>query len=145
MNVIIRHTEEKEKERVIIECYDVTEEVERIRLFCEGAGKSLSGRIDGRTYSVNIGDIFYFESVDERVFAYCESKVYEVKGRLYEIEHELSENFFLRCSKSTVINLMKIESVSPALNGRFAAHMKNGEKIIISRQFVPALKKAVLK
>ncbi|MCI7234323.1 MAG: LytTR family transcriptional regulator DNA-binding domain-containing protein [Oscillospiraceae bacterium] len=40
---------------------------------------------------------------------------------------------------------MKIESVSPALNGRFTAHMKNGERVIISRQYVPALKKAVLK
>ena len=145
MNVIVRTVDGKEKEQVIIECFEVTEEVERIRLFAEGSGQTLSGSIDGWLYSVNIGDIFYFEAVDERIFAYCESKVFEVKGRLYEIERKLSESSFLRCSKSTVINLMKIESVSPALNGRFTAHMKNGERVIISRQYVPALKKAVLK
>lgn len=145
MNVILRTINEKNKEQVIIECCEVTDEVERIRHFAENSGQTLSGSIDGRLYSINIGDIFYFEAVDERVFAYCESKVYEVKGRLYEFERRLSEYAFLRCSKSTVINLMKIESVTPALNGRFTAHMKNGEKVIISRQYVPALKKAVLR
>lgn len=145
MNVVIKNVDNKEKEQVIIECCEITEEVERIRLFAEGSGQTLSGSIDGRFYSVNIGDIYYFEAVDERIFAYSESKVYEVRGRLYEIEHKLSESSFLRCSKSTVINLMKIESVSPALNGRFTAHMKNGERVMISRQYVPALKKAVLK
>lgn len=145
MNVIVRTVDSNEKEQVIIECYEVTEEVERIRLFAEGSGKTLSGSIDGRLYSINIGDIYYFEAVDQRIFAYCESKVFEVRGRLYEIERKLSESSFLRCSKSTVINLMTIESVSPALNGRFTAHMKNGERVIISRQYVPALKKAVLK
>jgi DNA-binding LytR/AlgR family response regulator len=39
---------------------------------------------------------------------------------------------------------MKLESISPALNGRFTAHMKNGEEIIISRQYVPEIKCAVL-
>ena len=39
---------------------------------------------------------------------------------------------------------MKLESISPALNGRFTAHMKNGEKIIISRQYVPEIKRTVL-
>jgi len=39
---------------------------------------------------------------------------------------------------------MKLESISPALNGRFTAHMKNNETIIISRQYVPDMKRAVL-
>lgn len=145
MNVIIKSVDAGEKEQVIIECCEVTEEVERIRLFAEGSGQTLSGSIDGRLYSVNIADIYYFEAADERIFAYCENKVFEVRGRLYEIERRLSESSFLRCSKSTVINLMKIESVSPALNERFTAYMKNGERVIISRQYVPALKKAVLR
>ncbi|MBQ5332546.1 MAG: LytTR family transcriptional regulator [Oscillospiraceae bacterium] len=91
--------------------------MERIRLFAESSGQTLSGSIDGRLYSVNIGDIYYFEAVDERIFAYSESKAFEVRGRLYEIERKLSESSFLRCSKSTVINLMKIESVSPHSTG----------------------------
>ena len=39
-----------------------------------------------------------------------------------------------------IVNLMKITSVRPALNGRFLAVLKNGEEIIISRKYVPSLK-----
>ena len=40
-------------------------------------------------------------------------------------------------------NLMKITSVRPALNGRFSAILKNGEEILISRKYVPALKRVL--
>lgn len=39
---------------------------------------------------------------------------------------------------------MQLEGISPALNGRFYAHMKNGEKLVISRQYAPALKEIVM-
>ena len=50
----------------------------------------------------------------------------------------------MRCSKSVVLNLMKLDSISPALNGRFFAHMKNGEKLMISRQYAGVLKQIVM-
>jgi len=39
---------------------------------------------------------------------------------------------------------MKIESVQPFLNGRLSAVMLNKEELIISRQYVPLLKKTLL-
>ena len=60
--------------------------------------------------------------------------------KLYELEDLLKNNSFFRVSKSMIVNLMKITSVRPALNGRFSAILKNGEEIIISRKYVPALK-----
>ncbi|MCM1183996.1 MAG: LytTR family transcriptional regulator DNA-binding domain-containing protein [Roseburia sp.] len=38
---------------------------------------------------------------------------------------------------------MKIESIKPSLNGRFTAVFQNGEQIIVSRKYVPELKKAL--
>lgn len=61
-----------------------------------------------------------------------------------EIEEEYHKNKFIRCSKSIVLNLLKIDSLKPALNGRFEAHMENGEDIIISRQYAKIIKKYVL-
>jgi len=37
--------------------------------------------------------------------------------------------------------LIKIDYVSPLLNGRIQAVLQNGEKVIISRQYVSAFKK----
>ena len=34
----------------------------------------------------------------------------------------------------------KIEYLSPPFSGKLEAHLKNGEKIVISRQYVPVLK-----
>lgn len=48
---------------------------------------------------------------------------------------------FFRASKSTIINISKIESVSPIFYGKFEALLQNGEKIFISRQYVPVFKK----
>lgn len=89
-------------------------------------------------------DVYYFEALDEKVFAYTKEQVYEIKMRLYEVEKAFENRHFVRCSKSVVLNLMLLDSISPALNGRFFAHMKNGEKLIISRQYAPQLKKIVM-
>lgn len=144
MKVRIKLISEKADECLIIECVEVTSEIESIRSYALTKGTTLTGNVDERIYQFNLSDVFYFEAVDERVFAYTKDKSYELKIRLYELESAYADKHFIRCSKAFVINLMKLESISPALNGRFTAHMKNGEKIIISRQYVPEMKRAVL-
>lgn len=144
MKVEIRKITQKEKEQVIIECVEITPEIKDIHSYCLAKGKELSGVLDDHLFRFRLEDVYYFEAVDEKVFAYARDKVYEVKMRLYEVEEAYREYHFIRCSKSVVLNLMLLESISPALNGRFLAHMKNGEKIMISRQYVPELKQVVM-
>ena len=144
MRVSIRQVSERADEQVVIECVEVTKDIEDIRSYASTKGTTLIGACNDRTYQFRLETVFYFEAVDERVFAYTKERVYEMKLRLYELENAYTDKHFIRCSKSFIINLMKLESISPALNGRFTAHMKNGEKIIISRQYVPALKLAVM-
>lgn len=144
MKVQVRKISEKDQEQIIIECVDLTREVEEIRSFALSKGTTLTGLLEERLHTFPLSAVFYFEAVDERVFAYTKSHSYEMKVRLYQVEDLYKEHHFIRCGKSFVINLLKLQSISPALNGRFTAHMKNGEKIMVSRQYVPALKNAVL-
>jgi DNA-binding LytR/AlgR family response regulator len=144
MKVLIKRINDKTDECLIIECVEVTPDIESIRSYALTKGTTLSGSSGERIYSFNLSEGFYFEAVDERVFAYTKNMTFELKSRLYEIENAYVDRHFIRCSKSFVINLMKLESISPALNGRFMANMKNSEKIIISRQYVPSLKRAVM-
>ena len=69
--------------------------------------------------------------------------VYETSYRLYELEEILKPKRFQRISKSMLVNLMKIQSIQPALNGRFTILLKSGEKVIISRNYVKAFKSAL--
>jgi DNA-binding LytR/AlgR family response regulator len=59
---------------------------------------------------------------------------------LYEFEELLADRSFARISKSVVVNLMKITSIKPALNGRFLCQLKNNENVIISRKYVAEIK-----
>ena len=88
-------------------------------------------------------DVCYIESVDGKTFLYTKKRVYETSYRIYELEEMLKAKHFLRVSKPMLVNLMKIRSIQPALNGRFTAVLSSGEKIIISRNYVKALKEAL--
>lgn len=145
MKVHIRKIPDKANEQVIIECVEVTPEIMDIKAYATLKGEELSGVTDGqRMMRFRLEDVYYFEALDEKVFAYTREQVCEVKMRLYEVEKLYEDHHFVRCSKSVVMNLMLLEGISPALNGRFFAHMKNGERLMISRQYAPKLKRIVM-
>ncbi len=144
MQVQIRQIDDKGKECLIIECVEVTADIESIRSYALSKGVTLTGSREAYIYQFNLADVLYFEAFGEQVFAYTKTDSYEIKARLYELERTYADKHFIRCSKSFVINLMKLECIRPALNGRFTAHMKNGDKILISRQYVPEFKRVVL-
>lgn len=140
MDVIISKIPENEAELVDIRCHKETQSVLEIAAFVRSRQGKLIAQLDGRQYSVPVTEIMYIESVDNRTFVYTQSEVYESRQRLYELEEILKSRYFLRISKSAIVNLMKISSVKPALGGRFSAALSNGEEIIISRKYVPKLK-----
>lgn len=145
MRVRIRKICDKEAEQVIIDCVEVTREIEEIYEYVLGKGTEISGVNEkGQMKRFCLEDVYYFEALDEKLFAYTGNEVYELKMRLYEAEREYKKYHFVRCSKSVVMNLMLLEGISPALNGRFFAHMKNGEKLIVSRQYAADIKKIVM-
>lgn len=145
MKVCIRKIGKKEEEKVIIECTEITPEVEEIRTYVMGKGVELSGITNGgRRDRFRLESVYYFEALDEKLFAYTGEQVYEVKMRLYEAERAFERFHFVRCSKSVILNLLLLEGISPALNGRFFAHMKNGERLMISRQYAGKMKKIVM-
>ena len=41
------------------------------------------------------------------------------------------------------MNLMKVRAIRPALNSRFTAELITGEQVVITRKYVPELKKAL--
>ncbi len=143
MEIKVIKVSNEQPEQMEIRCHEVSEEVREIVAFVKSRQGQLSGIQEGKQYEVPVTDICYIEAVDEKVFLYTIKQVYETRQRLYELEEVLKEKYFLRVSKSLLLNLMKVKSIKPALNGRLTAVLKNGEEIIISRKYVPALKKAL--
>ena len=143
MKLEMRKIPESEPEMMEIRYHWVTDEIREIVSFVKSRQGQLSATRDGKRFEEAVVDLFYAVSVDDRVFLYTASDSYEIRMKLYELEDLLKNRSFLRISKSMLVNLMKISSVRPALNGRFSAILKNGEEIIISRKYVPALKQVL--
>ena len=143
MKVTIVDVGPDEEEELILKCRSLDESlVEIINRFKRGGGK-LTAYQDGNMFFIEPEEVFYFESVEQKVFAYCKSAVYQVKSKLYELLDELPGWKFVRVSKSVILNLNKIKSLTPAFSGRYEALLKNGEKVIISRQYVGLLKESL--
>ena len=140
MKITIQDLPEGEEEEIVIRCRGMDEQLLKLVYALRAGREKLTVSRQERLFRILPSAVYYFEAVDNRVFAYLEKEVYETKLKLYELEERLAGTDFFRASESTVINLAKVESLSPAFNGRFEAAMKNGEKLIVSRQYVPVLK-----
>lgn len=139
--VTITQIDKREEQEVVVRCHDINGEVVSIVEKLKNGDSILLGIKDGKTFQINVKDIFYIESVDNKTYIYLQKDVYETKLKLYELEEKLKGTKLFRCSKSMILNIAKIRSVSPSVNSRLEASLINGEKVIISRQYVGTLKK----
>lgn len=87
-------------------------------------------------------DIYMFRVEDKQLKVFTEKNEYLLKKPLYQIEDDLDSNF-VRISKSTIVNMRKIERVAPSLKGMMFISLKNGLKDNISRKYLPDFKNAL--
>lgn len=141
MKITILPPEPGQEDEIILRCAQLDDRVLELLRTLRNEQFKLSAYSETGITLLDPKEVYYFEAVDNKVFAYCEKQVYEVRKKLYELEEAFAGTDFLRISKSTIVDLSKVMHLSAAFNGRLEAKLKNGEKIIISRQYVPALKK----
>lgn len=140
MKITIQEPQDGEEDEIIIRCRHIDDRMLKMIYAVKTGQEKLTVLKEGRFVQLSPKDIYYFESVDNKVFAYLEKDVYECRLKLYELEQRFMGTDFFRATKSTIINLSKVKCFSPDFNGRFELLMKNGEKLTVSRQYVPDLK-----
>ena len=141
MKLTIREDSNINETEVTVVCSKMTSEVEEIVANIGLIGQTIAGKKDGAIFFVPAGDVFYFESVDGNTFFYTEGETYEATARLYKIEESLQNTKFARVSKTAIANLRKMKCIVPAQNSRLVATFINGEKIVVSRQYVSEIKR----
>lgn len=143
MKVSIREIDPPQEEGIIIQCYAVNDEILSMVGRIKATSENLVGMDGDEFYRLQVNDIFYFEVVDNKSFLYGKEKVYESKLKLYEFEQLCQGTSFFRASKSVMLNSDRIEYIKPSFSGRFEATLENGEKVTVSRQYVPELKRII--
>ena len=66
---------------------------------------------DNEEFYFSVEDILFFETEQESVYAHTIQDSYLIKHRLYELEKMLP-GYFIRSSKSTIINSKQVYSIT---------------------------------
>ena len=91
---------------------------------------------------LEFSDVYMFRVENKQVKVYTENSDYLIKKPLYQVEEDLDQSF-VRISKTTIVNLKKIQRVAPSLKGMMFIELKNGLKDNISRKYLPEFKEAL--
>lgn len=140
MKFIIEECEGYPEPEITIKCSELSQEILDLLREFRLQNQKLTGLQTDHTYLLDYTEIFYFESVDDKVFAYTLKDVYEISFKLYELEEKLPSKYFFRASKASIINFSHIISLKSLLNGKLQVTLRNNENLIVSRHHVPLLK-----
>ena len=124
------------EEEIRIRYWEITPELRRLLTFLQGDSPAIMGKNEYGQCRLLPEQIYYFERVDDRMFAYTREQEYQVARTLREAEEQLKGHGFFRCNKSFVVNIDRIVSVRSQMGNRIDALLDNQEHVIISRRYV---------
>ncbi|WP_164509337.1 LytTR family DNA-binding domain-containing protein [Companilactobacillus jidongensis] len=99
----------------------------------------LNGYVGETVYSLELKNILFFETNDRNVYAHTTNNAFLIHHRLYELEEKLPDNF-LRISKSSILNLDEISSLTRSVTGNLVQFKNTYKTLYVSRRFLKELK-----
>lgn len=123
------------EERIDIYYAKMTPAVKQIISIVQKERPVLYGMAEEEKVLLETEDIYYFDTVDRRTFAYTADTTCQVAKTLSLLEEELKPFGFIRINKSNLVNIYKIKRIKPEPNMRISAILKNGERLQINRGY----------
>ncbi len=131
------------EEELIIKCKNKTEKIKYIEetLNYIIRGESVMRlHIDETEYYIKFDKILFFETYDGQVTAHTDTNMYYTDYKLYELERFLPSNF-VRVSKSCILNINAVYSLSHGITGNGTVNFSSCEKVVyISRGYFKFVK-----
>ena len=142
MKVRIEIDDSVNEEEVIIRCRNMNETVLRIQsavMEQNETGHSMLLKQGGKDYYLPVEEILFFETECKAVYAHTRENILETEYKLYELE-ELLPGFFMRISKSAIVNLNHIYSIARNLASSSVVEFAHSHKqVYVSRNYYKAL------
>lgn len=85
-------------------------------------------------------EIYLIKVENRKVNVFTEKQKYTTNKRLYELE-EILDDSFIRISKSSIVNIKKIDYIAPSFKGIMFMTLENGLKDNISRKYLHDFKR----
>lgn len=142
MKVKIEIDTNLQEEEVIIRCRKIDERILKIQtsvLDFSSGERSITLKQGETEYYVPLFDILFFQTEGKVVQAHTPNKIFETEHRLYELE-EMLPGYFMRISKSTIVNLNFIYSTTKNLaSSSIIEFSVSSKKAYVSRNYYKAL------
>ncbi len=141
MKITINIDDNLNETEIAVSCKELTADIEKIIATLRMINQQMLVEKDDENVLLDVAKIAYIEAVERKTFVYTETAFYESKLKLYEMEERLCQSGFLRVSKSCLVHLKFIRSIKNDVERKLKLTLKNGEQIIVSRQYADEIKK----
>lgn len=132
-----------EESEIIIRCNELSEEIKNIQSTLDGLlayGKRITFYKGDTEYYLSLEEILFFDTEESGICAHTTHHIYQVKYKLYELE-DLLPGYFMRVSKSTILNINHIYSITRSLSSSSRVEFQNTHKqVYVSRYYYKPLK-----
>ena len=98
----------------------------------------------GNRCKLNPGDIISVYARGQKVMILGTGGTFMASKKLYELENELGNRYFVRISKSEIVSIRKIGKLDMSITGTIKIIMKNGYETYVSRRNVSKIKEKLI-
>lgn len=142
MRVVIEVDEELAEECIVIKCQKLDERIVKLQsLLSEhtDSDRDILLHKEGKEYYMPLEKLLFFETENRQIWAHTSDEMYETDYKLYELE-EMLPGSFMRVSKSTIINLNHIYSITKNITAASVVEFNGSrKKVYVSRNYYKAL------
>lgn len=139
MKITVEQTTTGENE-VILKYRELDREMQDVLHFLQHSSAKILAQKDKETFLLQPHEVYFVESVDNRVFLYTKEHVLEVQEPLASFEHKYEHAGLVRIGKSQLVNLHRIKKLKSVLNSRIEVTLESGDKLIVSRHYARSFK-----
>lgn len=142
MKVRVEVDEDLQEECIVIHCKKLDERVLKLQealLETSASSHAILLKKKDTEYYLPLEDIIFFETENKEIRAHTKNDIFETEYKLYELEAKLP-GYFMRISKSTIVNLEHIYSITRNLTASSVVEFNSCHKqVYVSRQYYKAL------
>ncbi|EEI24191.1 LytTR family DNA-binding domain-containing protein [Lentilactobacillus hilgardii] len=146
IKIIIKKLSQKEttEDLAIFKVHNISGTVQQAIDILKSGNKHLLAKLEdhSREEQISYQDIVYAEYLERQMILYTNSKIYYIRQSLNQFNQD-SPDYLLQISKNILVNLYAIKAFEARLNGTLVVQLTTDEKQIVSRHFVPILRKRI--
>lgn len=142
MKITIDVDDSLEQDYITIHCKELTDDILELQKSLIGKSSSdlrISAFQDDVEYFLELRAIIFMESDGNYILIHTEKDIYRTRRKLYELE-ELLPRDFIRVSRSTIVNTLRISGIKKNITGASEISFGNSnKKAYASRNYIKAL------